>query len=135
FEYEDRVFRCWSLPTDRTRVQVGSIQGEVFTSPPEAKGGLAARIKEAGRCGREYVVTRSIIQIMTSSTMRCREPGHRVQVAIERPRGPGRWDVRHPRHAYLVHILAGRLGSAHCLFVRECLASSSRCAACGRSQI
>jgi len=23
--------------------------------------------------------------------MRCSEPGHRVQVAIERPRGPGRW--------------------------------------------
>ena len=23
-------------------------------------------------------------------TMRCSEPGHRIQVAIERPRGPGR---------------------------------------------
>jgi len=23
--------------------------------------------------------------------MRCSEPGHRVQVAIQRPRGPGRW--------------------------------------------
>jgi hypothetical protein len=56
FEYEDRVFRCWSLPDDRARVQVGSIQGDVFTTPPEAKGELAARIKEGGRCGRVYMV-------------------------------------------------------------------------------
>jgi hypothetical protein len=55
-EFEDRVFRCWNLPADRTRVQLGSIQGEVFTSPPEAKGEPAARIHEAGRCGREYMV-------------------------------------------------------------------------------
>lgn len=55
-EYENRVFRCWNLPADRTSVQVGSFQGEVFTSPPEAKGELAARIHEAGRCGREYLV-------------------------------------------------------------------------------
>jgi len=54
--YEDEVFRTWSLSAGRARVQVGSIKGEVFTSPPEAKGELAARIKEGGRCGREYMV-------------------------------------------------------------------------------
>ena len=39
------------------------------------------------------------------------------------------------RHAFLVHILAGRLGSAHCLFVRECVASSPGRRACGGGQI
>src|SRR5688572_30565397 len=48
-EYEDGVFRSWTLPTDRARVQVGSMRGEVFTTPPEANGELAARIKEGGR--------------------------------------------------------------------------------------
>ena len=28
-----------------------------------------------------------------SSTIRRREPGHRIQVAIERPRGPSRWSL------------------------------------------
>src|SRR6266498_1411375 len=42
--------------------------------------------------------------------MRCSEPGHRVQVAIERPRGPGRyWVVRrrmaHPVRALLLFVL------------------------------
>ena len=56
FEYEDRLFRTWRLPPGRARMQVGSIRGEVFTTPPEAEGETAARIKEGGRCGREYVV-------------------------------------------------------------------------------
>ena len=29
--------------------------------------------------------------------MRCSEPGRRVQVAIQRPRGPGRWVVQRER--------------------------------------
>lgn len=55
-EFEDRIFRLWTLPADRTRVQVGSMRGEVFTTPPESEGEPAARIKEGGRCGREYLV-------------------------------------------------------------------------------
>ena len=55
-EFEDWIYRLWSLPADRARVQVGSIRGEVFTTPPEAEGELAARIKEGGKCGREYLV-------------------------------------------------------------------------------
>ena len=56
FNLEDRIFRAWTLPDDRARMQVGSIQGEVFTTPPDAGGEPAARVKEAGRCGREYAV-------------------------------------------------------------------------------
>lgn len=56
-EYEDRVFYSWTLPPDRARVLVGSILGEVFTTPPAAGDASAARVKEGGRCGREYVVT------------------------------------------------------------------------------
>jgi hypothetical protein len=55
-EYEDRLLRAWTLPTDRARIQVGSIRSEVFTTPPEAAGEPAARIKEGGRCGQEYTV-------------------------------------------------------------------------------
>jgi hypothetical protein len=55
-EYEDLIFRLGNLPANRTRVQVGSTRGEVFTTPPEAECGPAARIKEGGRCGREYLV-------------------------------------------------------------------------------
>jgi hypothetical protein len=55
-EFEDRLFRLWTLPADKARVQVGSIRGEVFITPPELAGEPAARIKEGGRCGREYVV-------------------------------------------------------------------------------
>ena len=54
--YEDRVIRCWNLPDFRARVQVGSLRGEVFTTPPDAGAELAARIKEGGRCGKQYVV-------------------------------------------------------------------------------
>jgi hypothetical protein len=54
--YEDRVIRCWNLPDARATAQVGSVRGEVFTTPPDAGDELAARIKEGGRCGREYVV-------------------------------------------------------------------------------
>jgi hypothetical protein len=53
---EDRIFGAWTLPHGRARMQVGSIQGEVFTTPPDAGGELAARVKEGGRCGREYTV-------------------------------------------------------------------------------
>ena len=57
FSYEDRVLRCWKLPGDRGRMQIGSIRGEVFTTPPQAGDKLAARVKEGGRCGKEYMVT------------------------------------------------------------------------------
>ncbi len=53
---EDRILRCWNLPDDRARMQVGSMRGQVFTTPPEGGNELAARIKEGGRCGREYIV-------------------------------------------------------------------------------
>ncbi len=52
--FEDLLFRCSSLP--RARMQVGSMSGEVFTTPPETESDLAARIWESGRCGREYMV-------------------------------------------------------------------------------
>jgi hypothetical protein len=55
-EFEDQIFRLWTLPADRTRVEVGSMRGEVFTTRPEAECEAAARIKEGGRCGREYLV-------------------------------------------------------------------------------
>ena len=55
-ESEDRLFRTWRLPLGRARVQIGTIRGEVFTTPPEIEGEFAARIQEGGRCGREYVV-------------------------------------------------------------------------------
>ena len=55
-EFEDRILRLWTLPADRARIQIGSIRGEVFTTPPEVEGEPAARIKEGGRCGREYMV-------------------------------------------------------------------------------
>jgi len=57
-EFEDWIFRLWTLPADRARVQVGSFRREVFTTPPEAEGEPAARIKEGGRCGREYKMVR-----------------------------------------------------------------------------
>ena len=52
--FEDRLFMCSSLA--RARMQVGSMSGEVFTTPPETEDELAARVCEGGRCGREYVV-------------------------------------------------------------------------------
>jgi hypothetical protein len=54
--FEDWIFRLWTLPSDRARVQVGSMRGEVFTTPPEVDGEPTARVKEGGRCGREYLV-------------------------------------------------------------------------------
>jgi len=51
---EDAIFRNIGIP--RTRILLGSFQGEVFTSPPAAGSEQAARVKEGGRCGREYVV-------------------------------------------------------------------------------
>jgi hypothetical protein len=56
FEHENEIFYCWNLPDDRARIQVGSMRGEVFTTPPEAASELSARVHEAGRCGKEYVV-------------------------------------------------------------------------------
>ena len=56
FTHEERIFRSRNLPDDRARMQVGSIRGEVFTTPPDTGDELAARIKEGGRCGKEYVV-------------------------------------------------------------------------------
>jgi hypothetical protein len=55
-ESEDRLFRTWRLPPGKSRVQIGTIRGEVFTTPPEIEGEVAARIREGGSCGREYVV-------------------------------------------------------------------------------
>lgn len=55
-QFEDRIFRMGTLPADRTRVQVGSIRGEVFTTPPDSVGEPAARVQEGGGCGREYLV-------------------------------------------------------------------------------
>jgi hypothetical protein len=55
-EFEVRILHFCTLPADRARVQVGSIRGVVFTTPPEVEGEPAARIKEGGRCGREYMV-------------------------------------------------------------------------------
>lgn len=52
--FEDLLFRCSPLP--RARMQVGSMSGEVFTTPPETEGELTARICEGGRCGRKYMV-------------------------------------------------------------------------------
>ena len=54
--FEDRIFDLWPLPADRARVQVGSMRGELFTTPPEAEGEPAARMKEGGRCGRSYSI-------------------------------------------------------------------------------
>ena len=54
--YEDKLLRCWKLPENRARMQLGSMRGEVFTTPPETGDELSARIREGGRCGREYVV-------------------------------------------------------------------------------
>jgi hypothetical protein len=54
--YEDRLLHCWNLPRDRARMQLGSVRGEIFTTPPETGNELAARIKEGGRCGKEYMV-------------------------------------------------------------------------------
>jgi hypothetical protein len=51
---EEKVFGLWKLP--RARIQVGSMQSEVFTTPPEAEGEPAARIKEGGECEPEYLV-------------------------------------------------------------------------------
>src|SRR5262245_26175711 len=56
FHYENEVFGCWKLPDDRARLQLGSTQGEVFTTPPETTNAMAARVKEGGRCAREYMV-------------------------------------------------------------------------------
>ena len=56
FSHADRIFRSWNLPDDRARMQIGSTRGEVFTMPPDAGDELTARIKEGGRCGKEYVV-------------------------------------------------------------------------------
>jgi hypothetical protein len=56
FAHEERIFHSWNLPDDRARMQVGSIQGDVFTTPPDSAGKLAARVKEGGRCGREHTV-------------------------------------------------------------------------------
>jgi hypothetical protein len=55
-ECEDLIFRLWNLPVNRARIQVGSMRGEVFSTPPQAECEPAARIKEGGRCGREYLV-------------------------------------------------------------------------------
>jgi hypothetical protein len=53
--FEDKIFSLCNLPGGRARVQVGSIRRDVFTTPPEAEGEPAARIKEGGRCGPEYL--------------------------------------------------------------------------------
>jgi len=53
-KFEDLLFRCFSLP--RAKMLVGSMTGEVFTTPPETEDELAARVCEGGRCGREYTV-------------------------------------------------------------------------------
>jgi hypothetical protein len=55
-EFEDHLFKNWKLPGNRARIQVGSVEGEVFTTPPQEEGEPAARVKEGGRCGREYTV-------------------------------------------------------------------------------
>lgn len=55
--YEDRIFNdAWRLRPGRARIQVGSIRGKVFTTPPQAGDEPAARIVEGGRCGQSYVV-------------------------------------------------------------------------------
>jgi hypothetical protein len=55
-EQEHRIFMAWKLPVNRTRIQIGTYHGVVFTTPPQAKGELAARVREGGRCRPEYVV-------------------------------------------------------------------------------
>jgi hypothetical protein len=52
---EEEFFRLWKLP--RARLQLGSVRGIVFTTPPEEDGQLCARIREGGRCAPEYSVT------------------------------------------------------------------------------
>jgi hypothetical protein len=51
----EKVFVLWNLP--RARIQVGSMRSAVFTTPPEAEGEPAARIKESGKCEPEYLVS------------------------------------------------------------------------------
>jgi len=54
FEQEDAIFNNWQLP--RVRLMVGNFRGDVFTTPPDQRSNLAARVKEGGRCGSEYFV-------------------------------------------------------------------------------
>jgi hypothetical protein len=53
---DEKIFRLWNLPAERARMQVGSMRGEVFTIPLEPDEEPAARIKEGGRCGSEYLI-------------------------------------------------------------------------------
>jgi hypothetical protein len=55
-EHEDKIFCSWGPALDRARIQLGSIRGGVFTTPAEAEGEPAARIREGRRCGGENVV-------------------------------------------------------------------------------
>jgi hypothetical protein len=47
-QQEDAIYGNWRLP--RTRLLVGSYRGEVFTTPPDERRELAARVREGGRC-------------------------------------------------------------------------------------
>lgn len=54
--HEDRIFSdLWRLTPGRARIQVGSMRGEVFTTPPEAGDEPAARVVEGGRCAPSYM--------------------------------------------------------------------------------
>jgi hypothetical protein len=53
---EDMIFRSLNMPLGKARILVGAFQGEVFNTPPAAGRELAARVKEGGQCGREYIL-------------------------------------------------------------------------------
>lgn len=53
---EDRIYRTLKFSKARARIQAGSVRGSVFTTPPMAGDAAAARVKEDGRCGSEYIV-------------------------------------------------------------------------------
>ena len=45
------------------------------------------------------------LKLSLYTASRCREPGHRVQIAIERPRGLGRWVVSRYYDRFRYHLI------------------------------
>ena len=55
-QHEDMIFHAAMMPHDRARIKIGSIQGEVFTTPPTSGGDVAARFIDCGRCRPETTI-------------------------------------------------------------------------------